>query len=80
MSREDHNWQLGCSKVVEDYSWRLFIKEYQSSPTELIVSAINERSRKVEEDYERNVDLLGPLGEVVARKLLYFSNFEDIIL
>jgi len=26
--------------------WRLFIREYQSSPTELFVSAINERLDK----------------------------------
>jgi len=44
MQAEDHNWQFQSSKKIYNASeWRLFIREYQSSPTDLIVSAINER-------------------------------------
>jgi hypothetical protein len=46
MNRIDNNWQCSNEKIISNQEWRLFIKEYQSSPTELIVSAINERLNK----------------------------------
>lgn len=45
MSIMDNNWQL-ANNIKLPNEWRLFIREYQSSPTELIVSAINERLEK----------------------------------
>jgi hypothetical protein len=42
MNVYDNNWSFK-KKLDMSNEWRLFIKEYQSSPTELIVSAINER-------------------------------------
>ena len=47
MSNLDNNWQFS-SKMVTQSSWRIFIQNYQSSPLELIVSAINERLKKDE--------------------------------
>lgn len=51
MSTTDSNWQFS-SKVYTQSKWKVFIKTYQSSPLELVVSAINERlkgDRKAEE-------------------------------
>jgi hypothetical protein len=45
MSIMDNNWQL-ANNIKLPNEWRIFIREYQSSPTELIVSAINERLEK----------------------------------
>ena len=45
MSAVDNNWQHATNINIAN-EWRLFIREYQSSPTELIVSAINERLEK----------------------------------
>jgi hypothetical protein len=45
MSVVDNNWQLASNINIAN-EWRLFIREYQSSPTELFVSAINERLEK----------------------------------
>ena len=45
MSVAENNWQM-ASNINKANEWRLFIREYQSSPTELFVSAINERLDK----------------------------------
>lgn len=122
MSKIDNNWQCSNEKIISNHEWRLFIKEYQSSPTELIVSAINERLNKDSQDQpassaettagaettnngsgrpggsesinhdDNNADqqddetlqedgavkIMGALGEVIARKILFFSTFEDM--
>lgn len=94
MAKHEYNWQCSEEKITLQQEWRIFIREYQSSPTELIVSAINESSVKQsakdgvkqyaldEEGESINEDgavkLLGGLGEVMARKILYFSSLEDM--
>ena len=98
MTKKGHNWQYSNEKIISLHEWRLFIKEYQSSPTELVVSAINENSNKEDskndrikkairdnyDDEDDNIEedgavkIMGALGEVVARKILYFSTFEDM--
>lgn len=119
MSKIDNNWQCSNEKIISNQEWRLFIKEYQSSPTELIVSAINERLNKDSKDESASriekstqaetakrgagrpgspeivvydgdnqedetiredgaVKIMGALGEVIARKILFFSTFEDM--
>lgn len=45
MKREENNWRFSSEQIFKS-EWRLFIKEYQSSPTELVVSAINTRLSK----------------------------------
>lgn len=45
LTSEEANWQFS-SKMVTQSEWRIFIKNYQSSPLELLVSAINERLKK----------------------------------
>lgn len=45
MSVAENNWQMANNINIAN-EWRLFIREYQSSPTELFVSAINERLDK----------------------------------
>jgi hypothetical protein len=42
--------------MVAQSSWRIFIQNYQSSPVELVVSAINERLKK---DKTKNGQKLG---------------------
>lgn len=58
MSTTDSNWQFS-SRVYSQSKWKVFIKTYQSSPLELVVSAINERlrgDRKAEELKKTNAD------------------------
>jgi len=93
MNKKQNHWQCSNERISSFNEWRLFIKEYQSSPTELVVSAINERDgeqkQKKKEGLETLEDeeaikedgavkIMGALGEVVARKILYFSTFEDM--
>jgi len=47
MSKVENNWQF-ATRINLKNEWHLFIREYQSSPTELIVSAINERLNSAE--------------------------------
>ena len=47
MVKNQHNWQF-AEEINQKSEWRLFIKEYQSSPTELFVSAVNEKLHKDE--------------------------------
>ena len=47
MLKNEHNWQFS-QEINQKSEWRLFIKEYQSSPTELFVSAVNEKLNKDE--------------------------------
>ena len=42
MPLHENNWQFG-GDLGSANEWRLFIKEYQSSPTELFVSCMNTR-------------------------------------
>lgn len=113
MVKQETNWMCSNERIISKHAHRLFIKEYQSSPTELIVSAVNERLNKDEskgksktlsakQEAEKRLEaifgeqaldgdpmdevsledgavkMLGALGEVVARKILYFSTFEDM--
>lgn len=113
MDIAENNWRFDAASLAHKSNLRLFIREYQSSPTELYVSAINERlsssneketkstidqteeteadvTRKNDEDddepasddtqseQEGAIKLLGALGEGVARRMLYFSTFEDM--
>ena len=45
MVKNQHNWQF-AQEINQKSEWRLFIKEYQSSPTEIFVSAVNEKLNK----------------------------------
>lgn len=45
MSHLDNNWQFSEVMMKEGYR-RIYIKNYQSSPIELLVSAVNERLKK----------------------------------
>ena len=61
MSVAENNWQMANNINIAN-EWRLFIREYQSSPTELFVSAINERldkqgARGVNKDSNLNDDV-----------------------
>lgn len=54
--------------MVAQSSWRIFIQSYQSSPVELIVSAINERLKK---DKTRSGKELGKnLDEIESQRQL----------
>lgn len=53
MLKSENNWQFS-QEINQKSEWRLFIKEYQSSPTELFVSAINEKLNKDEGDKKIN--------------------------
>ena len=46
MSNTDNNWQFSSKMVNSKTQRRIFIKIYQASPLELVVSAINERLKK----------------------------------
>ena len=46
MSNTENNWQFS-KKVGDDSKLRVFIKNYQSSPLELVVSALNEKLKSV---------------------------------
>ena len=46
MSNTDNNWQFSSKMVNSKTQRRIFIKTYQASPLELVVSAINERLKK----------------------------------
>jgi len=45
-SMAETNWQFS-KKVVNENKLRVFIKHYQSSPLELVVSALNEKLKGV---------------------------------
>lgn len=119
MSNTDNNWQFS-EKMVQQSEWRIFIENYQSSPLELLVSAVNERlkkNKKKEEEKKQTsaveeqmamdeienqkmlilnglaqydeaivndtgdevIGLIGSRDEKFARRLLYFSTFEDML-
>lgn len=70
MSTTESNWQFS-SKVVSQSKWKIFIKTYQSSPLELVVSAINERfqrDRKAEEQKKAVMDGRTPATKTAAAK------------
>ena len=46
MSNTENNWQFS-KKVGDESKLRVFIKNYQSSPLELVVSALNEKLKSV---------------------------------
>jgi len=46
MTNAENNWYFSIKKVDERSS-RIFIKNYQSSPVELIVTAINEKLKSL---------------------------------
>lgn len=46
LTKQANHWQCSKERILSLQEWRLFIKEYQSSPTEIIVSAINEKANK----------------------------------
>lgn len=66
MSKIDNNWQFSNEKIISNQEWRLFIKEYQSSPTELIVSAINETLNK--DSKEEGASRTGKNAQAAAPK------------
>ena len=70
MSTTESNWQFS-SKVVSQSKWKIFIKTYQSSPLELVVSAINERfkrDRKAEEQKKAIADGSTPAAKTAGAK------------
>jgi len=70
MSTTESNWQFS-SKVVSQSKWKIFIKTYQSSPLELVVSAINERfkrDRKAEEQKKAIADGSTPATKTAGAK------------
>jgi hypothetical protein len=42
-------------------------------------NASNEKSKKMEIEEDAAVKIMGALGETLARKILYFSTFEDMV-
>ena len=53
MTNAENNWYFSIKNVDENSS-RMFIKNYQSSPVELVVTAMNEKLKSLPAKKEEN--------------------------